>query len=428
MKTDVIYQCENCGAESTKWSGKCGSCGEWNTLMEGKKYEKKGRYQEKRELTKPVKLLDITGRDFNYIKTGIGELDRVLGGGIVPGSLLLLAGDPGIGKSTLLLTLADKIKNVFYVSGEESVEQIKMRADRLKIKNADLELLAETDVSYICSLITEQKPELVIIDSIQTMFTAEFPSTPGSIVQVRECALKLQIVAKSLHIPIMLVGHATKDGTVAGPRTLEHLVDAVFYLEGDKFRGTRILRGIKNRFGATDEIGLFNMESEGLKEISNPSLLFLEERAAAAGSAVTATMEGSRILLLEIQALTSPTVFGYPRRTASGFDVNRLQLILAVLVNKARLPLQDKDVYVNVVGGVQIKEPSVDLAVACAIVSSLKNKILPDNLCVFGEIGLAGEIRNVPQSTKRMKEAERLGFAKKIDACNVVKVIEQLFN
>lgn len=428
MKDSVVYVCEQCGDESSKWSGKCLNCGSWNTLVEMRGMSKKGSKVSRGELGKPLKIKDIEVKNYNRIRVGIGEFDRVVGGGIVPGSVLLLAGDPGIGKSTLLLMVADRANKVLYVSGEESVQQIKMRADRLGVKNSELSILAETNVNYIDEVIKRDKPELVIIDSIQTMYDEQFPSTPGSIVQVRECALKLQRLAKSIHIPIIMVGHATKDGSVAGPRTLEHLVDAVFYLEGDRFRGTRILRGIKNRFGATDEIGIFAMAGNGLKEILNPSELFLEERVKAPGSVVTATIEGSRPFLVEIQALTTTTVFGYPRRTASGYDANRLQLLLAVLTNKAKLPLQNQDVYVNVVGGFQLKEPGVDLAVALAVVSSFKNKAIGGDVCVFGELGLSGEIRNVPQAEKRYKEAERLGFKRRPEAKSIESLLDKIFS
>ncbi|MDO8513139.1 MAG: DNA repair protein RadA [bacterium] len=423
---NLVYVCENCGEESSKWSGRCSNCGQWNSLVEMRGLNKKNK-AARGDLASPISINAIGIGNFINISTGLGEFDRVIGGGIVPGSLLLLAGDPGIGKSTLLLMVAERMKEVLYVSGEESCEQIKLRADRLKVKNGDIKVLAETNVNYICELISKDKPALVVVDSIQAMYDENFPSTPGSIVQVRECALKLQRVAKTLHIPIVLVGHATKDGSVAGPRTLEHLVDAVFYLEGDRFKETRILRGIKNRFGPTDEIGIFAMEGSGLKEILNPSELFLEERVGSSGSVVTATMEGSRPFLVEIQALTATTVFGYPRRTASGFDANRLQLLLAVLTNKAKLQLQNQDVYINVVGGFQLKEPAVDLAVAMAVVSSFHNKAIDSKLCVFGEIGLSGEIRNVPQADKRKKEAKRLGFTEMTHVRNVHDVINLLF-
>lgn len=427
MKDGSMFVCENCGEESTKWSGKCNSCNEWNTLVELKGINKKSKSSSWGNLSKPTNIGEIVLSNYSRRTTGIGEFDRVLGGGVVPGSVILMAGDPGIGKSTLLLMAADKMGKVLYISGEESCQQIKMRADRLAVSNKQLEVLAETNISYISELIQKGKPDLVIIDSIQTMYHENFPSTPGSIVQVRESALFLQKIAKGLHIPMIFVGHSTKEGAVAGPRTLEHLVDTVFYLEGDRYKGTRILRGIKNRFGPTDEIGIFEMEGSGLKEILNPSELFLEERIDSPGSVVTAALEGSRPLLVEIQALTTTTVFGYPRRTASGFDVNRLQLLLAVLTNKAKLALQNQDVYVNVVGGFQLKEPAVDLAVAMAIVSSFKNKPISNKPCIFGEVGLSGEIRTVPQAEKRVKEAKRLGYDKLPAVNNINEVIDLLF-
>lgn len=425
-KENIVFVCENCGAESNRWSGKCSVCGEWNSMVEIRRQAEGKRSYNSGEFGKPLKLKEIKSDGFGHMATGVGELDRVLGGGFVPGALILLAGDPGIGKSTLVLELANRIKNVLYISGEESVEQIKLRAQRLKIKDETLELLGETNVSYIIKITLERKPKLVIIDSIQTMWDENFPSTPGSIVQVRGCALRLQKAAKGYHIPIILIGHATKEGAVAGPRTLEHLVDVVLWLEGDRFHETRILRGVKNRYGATDEIGLFKMTSAGLTEIANPSALFLEERRASAGSIVTATIEGTRPMLLEVQALTTPTVFGYPKRTGSGFDVNRLQLLLAVLTNRLRLPLQNYDVYINVTGGFQIKEPACDLAVAAAVISAIKNKPLDEKYCVFGEVGLAGEIRRVPQVEKRKKEAQRLGYNRFLDIKSLYEIMKML--
>ncbi len=427
-KENIIYVCENCGAESLKWSGRCSICEQWNTLVEVKKPEKSRRaLRSKGDLGLPLKLAEIKIGEFKHMPTHINEFDRVLGGGIIPGSLLLLAGEPGVGKSTLLLTLANQKENCLYISGEESAAQIKLRADRLNVKNKSLLLLAETDLDYIINIIEEKQPSLVIVDSIQAMYDDHLPSTPGSIVQVREGALRLQAIAKAKHIPIMIIGHITKEGVVAGPRTLEHLVDVVLYLEGDRFHGTRILRGSKNRFGTTDEVGLFKMEASGLVEIDNPSELFLAERHLQPGSVVTATIEGTRPILLEIQALTSPTVFGYPRRAASGFDVNRLQLILAVLSNRVKLPLQNLDVYINVVGGFYIKEPAVDLAVAMAVISAYKNKNIDKKLCIWGEIGLGGEIRRVTQEERRYHEAKRIGYEQKVSSSSIQDLMKKLW-
>lgn len=418
---EIIFVCASCGEEYIKWQGKCDNCQEWSTLKEFK-ITKDGNRNYKGQNTpaaEVVKLENVQITDFQRVSTEISEFDRVLGGyvkddasgGIVPGSVILLGGDPGIGKSTLLLQVASNIKNVLYVSGEESVEQIKMRFDRLGLKSSTLKLLAETDLSAITKAINIEKPDLIIIDSIQTMFSSDFPSTPGSIVQVRECAMKLQNLAKSSRTSVILVGHVTKEGSVAGPRILEHLVDVVLYLEGQDQQNIRILRGAKNRFGATDEIGIFEMKENGLEGIDNPSKLFLEERLKnVPGSAVTAAVEGTRALLVEVQALTTKSFFGFPQRRASGFDLNRLQLIIAVLQKRAGLDLSDQDVFINIAGGIKIKETAADLAVALAIASSLKGKAIEKTICAFGEIGLSGEIRSVSFVKKRMAEAERMGF------------------
>ncbi len=427
MAKDTMYVCENCGAESAKWSGKCESCGSWNTLVEFKT-DKKARNMGKTSDNKPVILNEIETNNDEKLSSGIGEFNRVLGGGIVSGVILLIAGDPGIGKSTLLLMVSDKIGDVLYISGEESVQQIKLRADRLGIKSDSLKLLSETDIYMTIKYIEQIKPKLVIIDSIQTMFDQNFPSTPGSLVQVRECALRLQRLAKQSGIPILLVGHATKDGNVAGPRTLEHLVDGVFYLEGDKYKEVRMLKSIKNRFGSTDEVGIFVMRQDGLREVDNPSELFIQDKTDVPGCVVSSTIEGNRPILVEVQALSSPTAFGYPRRTASGFDVNRLQLILAVLSNKLKLNLQSQDIYINVVGGLQLKDPGVDLAIACAIVSAVKNKKIDEDYCIIGELGLGGEIRRVSYEDKRYHEAKRLGYKKKIEGRNIITVVENIFS
>ena len=435
-KNETIFVCANCGEEYIKWQGKCDSCSQWGTLKEFRpaKEQNYGTARQNVEVSVPVKLEEVKINNFKRVSTKISEFDRVLGGtqsdeitgGIVPGSVILLGGDPGIGKSTLLLQVASNLKNVFYVSGEESVEQIKMRFDRLGIKSQTLKLLPETDLNQILIQLKKEKPDLVIIDSIQTIYSSDFPSTPGSIVQVRECAMRLQSFAKTTHTSVVLVGHVTKDGSVAGPRILEHLVDVVLYLEGEDYQNTRILRGAKNRFGATDEIGIFEMTEKGLIGIDNPSKLFLEERLKnIAGSVVTATVEGTRALLVEVQALTTTSFFGFPQRRATGFDLNRLQLIIAVLQKRAGLNLSNQDVFVNIAGGIKIKDTAVDLAVALAIASSVKNLSINPKLCVFGELGLSGEIRAVSFDKKRTAEAARMGFDHVIKQKNIEAVISE---
>ena len=409
-KSEVIFICSNCGEEYLKWEGKCSSCGEWNTLKEFKRPKAKFSSREK-IITEPIELSKISTRNFQRTSTKISEFDRVLGGGIVPGSVILLGGDPGIGKSTLLLQLAEKIDNVLYISGEESAEQIKIRFDRLKLKSKSLKIYAETDLENILETALKENPALVIIDSIQTIYSSNYPSTPGSIVQVRECALALQQMAKTRRISVILIGHVTKEGAVAGPRTLEHLVDVVLYLEGERFYENRILRGAKNRFGATCEIGVFEMSEYGLLEVKNPSKIFLAERLKdVPGTVVTAAIEGTRAFLVEVQALTATSIFGYPQRRASGFDLNRLQILLAVLQKRAGVVLGNQDVFVNIVGGIKIREPAVDLAVALAVAGIFKNKVINSKICAFGEIGLSGEIRKVSFESQREAEAKRLGF------------------
>lgn len=411
-KEKTIFVCANCGAESYNWSGRCYSCGEWNTLKEIEVLGLRGSARGKKEVI-PEKLKDIRTESYQRISVGFSEFDRVLGGGIVPGSLILLGGEPGIGKSTLLLQVAaslasDKNKKVLYVSGEESGMQIKMRANRLGINCENIYLVSETNIDYIVP--SGFNPSLVIIDSIQTMYDENYPSTPGSIVQVRECGLKLQKIAKTKGIPIFVVGHVTKEGAVAGPKTLEHLVDVVLYLEGERFQNLRMLHGVKNRFGTTDEIGMFEMTEKGFSEVKTPSKTFLEERIESPGSAVTSILSGTRAFLVEIQSLISKTPFGYPKRLVSGFDLRRLDLLLAILQKKMRLPLSAYDVYVNIVGGVKIEDRAADLALCCSIYSVFKNKkILPKTILV-GEVGLSGEIRSVAQLNKRIKEAKALGF------------------
>lgn len=433
MENTDIFVCENCGEEYAKWQGRCDSCKSWNTLKEFKLQKTKSKKSSSANLTAPVKLTEINIEGTNRIPSGVAEFDRVLGQdkngcGIVAGSVILLGGDPGIGKSTLLLEISAKLKNALYVSGEESLSQIKLRFDRLKINSSELKVLSETDLEIILNTIEKEKPEIVIIDSIQTVFSDNFPSTPGSIVQVRECALRLQQMAKSKNTTVILVGHVTKEGNVAGPRTLEHLVDVVLYLEGEKFQNIRILRGVKNRFGPTDEIGVFEMKESGLQEVVNPSMMFLEQRNHSAGSVITAMIEGTRAILVEIQALTTHSPYGYPQRRVSGYDLNRLQLLIAILEKRAGINFSDQDVFVNVVGGVKINEPAADLAIAMALVSAAKNIALNKELVVFGELGLSGEIRQVSYQTKRESEAKRLGYKKIIQSKNLIDAIREEIN
>jgi DNA repair protein RadA/Sms len=418
MKT--IYICENCGNESLKWAGRCFACGEWNTLKELRIKNSELRIKNK-EKVEPERLKDIKIGKYQRISTGILEFDRVLGGGIVLGSLVLLGGEPGIGKSTILLQVADKISQnpklksqILYVSGEESKEQLKFRAERLNIKGENILLLPETDIDVIIqsvlSLSHSFTPLLLIVDSIQTMYDENYPATPGSIVQVRECALRLQQLAKTSKIPVIITGHVTKEGSVAGPKTLEHLVDVVLYLEGERFQNTRILRGTKNRFGATEEIGIFEMKDAGLSEVKDPSKIFLEERREEPGSCLSSILSGTRAFLVEIQTLLTKSPFGYPKRTVSGFDIRRLDLLLAVLEKRMGLPLLNYDVYVNIVGGMKIEDRGADLAICGSIFSAFKNRNIKPKTVLIGEVGLSGELRNVNQMQKRIKEAKSLGF------------------
>lgn len=403
-----LFLCESCGNEFPTWAGKCSACGEWNSLKEISVSQ-----TAKRSVSSDVeikKLSEIEGNNFGRIDTGIGELNRVLGGGIVPGTVILVGGEPGIGKSTLLLQLSNNIKNTYYLSAEESAEQIKIRADRLKISESTVRVLSTPDLQAVGAEIGKSKPDLLIIDSIQTVFLSEYPSSPGSLVQVRECGIYLQQLAKTTGIPIIIVGHVTKDGSLAGPRILEHLVDVVLYLEGERFHDARVIRGVKNRFGATNEVGIFSLQDKGMVEIKNPSELFLMERQSGPGSVVTAVMEGTRPILVEVQALVNPSNFGFAKRTTSGFDLNRLNLLAAVITKKTPVNLSNSDIYINIVGGMKISEPSVDLAVCAAIMSSYKNRPIDEKLCIFGEVGLSGEVRKVTKQTDREKEAKALGY------------------
>ena len=420
----TIYLCENCGNEFSQWQGRCTVCGEWNTLKEVSfDLPIATKSSNKIEVTN---IRDVKISDKTRTKTGISEFDRVLGGGIVKGSIILLGGEPGIGKSTLMLELTKYIEQILYISAEESLEQIKIRADRLKLNPSNLMLVSDGNIENLESTVVKSQPSIIIIDSIQTVYLPMYPSTPGSLVQVRECGIFLQRLAKKSGIPVFIVGHVTKEGSIAGPRILEHLVDAVLYLEGERFHDSRILRGIKNRFGATNEVGIFSMQSEGLQEIKNPSSLFLDQRVDKPGSIIGCTLEGTRPLLVEIQSIVAPTNFGYPKRTASGFDLNRLNLLAAVISKNTGVNLSNFDIYLNIVGGMKLREPALDLPACVSMISSFKNKTLPKDSCFFGEVGLTGEIRRVTREQDRKKECQRLGYSvadNLIDLNNLIKKI-----
>ncbi len=416
----TIFVCSNCGNESSKWLGRCTACGEWNTFYEEKVVETKSvatrgvstfANANKAEV---LKLKDVSANSFERYKTGYDELDRVLGGGLVQGSLVLIGGEPGIGKSTLILQICDKVKvqgPILYVSGEESGSQIKMRADRLKIDNENIFFLGETSMNLIDEAIEKIKPGLVIIDSIQTIYSDDITAAPGSVSQVREVTSKIMMTCKKQNITTIIIGHVTKDGNIAGPRVLEHMVDAVLYIEGERFFSYRVLRGAKNRFGSTNEVGLFEMREEGMCEINDPTDMMISDRSGnPSGSVIAATLEGTRTMLIEVQALVTPTAFGMARRTGIGVEFNRLVLLLAVLEKRAYLPLGNQDAYVNVVSGIKLDEPAADLAIALSLASSYKNKPISKELVAVGEVGLTGEIRSVSQIEKRVKEAERMGF------------------
>ena len=418
-KAKTVFVCSECGYESPKWQGKCPGCNSWNSFYEEKVVESKNGIKGSKETkvkSSPQILNDVIGKHESRVNTGIAELNRVLGGGLVNGSLVLLGGEPGIGKSTLILELCDKITGngkVLYVSGEESAEQIKIRADRLNIKNNNIFFLGETDIDVIEQVILEMKPKLVIIDSIQTMYSDEITSAAGSVSQVREITARIMRVCKGHQISTIIIGHVTKDGNIAGPRVLEHMVDTVLYLEGERYFSYRILRSVKNRFGSTNEIGMFEMQNEGMVEISNPSTILISDRVDnPPGSVIVASMEGTRPLLIELQALTTPSVYGLPRRAANGVDYNRLTMLIAVLEKKARVPLGAQDIYLNVVSGIRLVEPAVDLGTILVIASSFSNKSIPKDAIVIGEVGLTGEVRSVNFVEKRIKEAEKMGFKK----------------
>lgn len=415
-KLKSLFVCSQCGYESAKWYGKCPGCGEWNTMNEEIPQTAVKASKRAVSLQPVMKLQDITEDVEKRISTGIKELDRVLGGGIVEGSLVLIGGDPGIGKSTILLQACQfigKNKSILYVSGEESANQIKLRANRLGVTTSNLGILAQTDVGSIIETIRTDKPDLVIIDSIQTMILDECSSSAGSVTQVRECTNIFMRTAKSFGIPIFVVGHVNKDGAIAGPKVLEHIVDTVLYFEGERNYSYRLLRSVKNRFGSTNEIGVFEMQQDGLKEVENPSLMMLSGRPKnTSGTCVACVMEGSRPILAEVQGLVTTTGFGTPRRMSTGFDYNRMAMLLAVLEKRAGYFFNSMDTYINVVGGLRLDEPAADLTVAMALVSSLKDIVINDNVIAFGEIGLAGEIRAVSCCEQRVAEAYRLGFEK----------------
>jgi DNA repair protein RadA/Sms len=424
------YVCQTCGYVSPRWTGKCPNCSEWNSFVEeapvpAKIARKSGGIASK---IVPVALKDVDGIADVRQPTGIAEFDRVLGGGIVAGSVVLLGGDPGIGKSTLMMQVGLRLpsKSVLYITGEESLKQIKLRAERLGVTSDSLFLLPETNLELISDVIENGNPDLVIVDSIQTMFRPDLESTPGSVGQVREATSLLTRIAKTKNIPIILIGHVTKDGSIAGPRVIEHMVDTVLQFEGERHYSYRILRAIKNRFGSTNEIGIFEMGEDGMREVANPSEVFLSERSyGSSGSAIVASMEGTRPILIEVQALVSTSNYGLPQRTATGFDLRRLQMLLAVLEKRVGLHLGTQDVFVNIAGGLRIDEPAVDLGVAAAIASSLRDVPVDSQTVVLGEIGLGGEIRTITHSERRVQEAAKLGFKKIVVPKNNLKHVKR---
>ena len=432
-KNKTIFVCSECGNESSKWLGKCPACNSWNTFYEQKIIESKNSSLKSKDSKSniPQKLNSYEAKETLKISTGFSELDRVLGGGLVKGSLILLGGEPGIGKSTLILQICDKVKGegkVLYVSGEESAEQIKLRADRLGIDNEDILFLGETDIDIVNQAIIEINPKLVIVDSIQTMYSDEITAAAGSVSQVREITSQVMRVCKSRGITTIIIGHVTKEGNIAGPRVLEHMVDTVLYIEGERYFSYRMIRGVKNRFGSTNEVGMFEMQEKGMVEITNPSSILISEREDnPSGSVVVATVEGTRPLLVELQALVTQSVFGLPRRTANGIDYNRLTLLVAVMEKKAGFMLGNQDVYLNVVGGLKVNEPALDLGIILATASSFKNVSIPQGVIALGEVGLTGEVRTINMMEKRLKEAERLGFKKCIIPENNKKLLKESY-
>ena len=420
-KSHTKFVCQQCGYESAKWMGRCPDCSEWNSLVETiaevAPTQQRGSSLALGERVVPMPLSSVVATDRQRLRTGSPEMDRVLGGGVVPGSLLLMGGEPGIGKSTVMLQVAGDVAarmgDVLYVSAEESAHQVKLRAERLGVTSERLLLYPETDLDAIVQTVERVKPALVIVDSIQTIASASVTSAPGSISQVRECTLRLMRLAKGAHVPVCLIGHVTKEGTVAGPRALEHIVDAVLYLEGERFHTYRLLRGVKNRFGATNEVGVFEMRGEGLRDVENPSAVFLaERREGATGSAIVVSLEGTRPLLVEVQALATTTAFGTPRCTTTGLDHNRVVMLLAVLTKRVGLSLGNQDVYVNVAGGFTLGEPAVDLGVAAAVAGSFRERTISAGTVLIGEVGLGGELRSVTRTEARVREAAKLGFTR----------------
>ena len=411
-----MFECKKCGAQYLKWQGRCSECGSWEIVEEGEvikdiKDNKKGISGTPSNL---VSFSNLKIQKEEIIKTEIEELNLVLGGGIIPGSLILISGEPGIGKSTLLMQIcsSSKIEKIIYISGEETAFQVKSRADRLEIDVKNIYFISETNIENIIATIEKEKPGLVVLDSIQTIYSNEVESSMGNVNQIRACTSKILGIAKELNIPIILVGHITKDGTISGPKTMEHMVDTVLYLEEQKFRNFRILRSTKNRFGDTNEIGVFEMTKKGLVSIKNPSEIFINKDNQEKGNIVTCILEGTRAFLIEIQALVSKTNFGYPKRTVSGMSLNRLEVIIAVLNKKLGIPLNNFDIYINVVGGLNTKDTAIDLAVASAIISAYSGKNFGQETCIFGEIGLSGEVRQVSKINIRLKEIQKLGFKK----------------
>lgn len=427
-KFKTTYICQKCEFHSPQWLGKCPNCGAWNSFLEDVQLAKPAKPSRSQPLLnldmpelEPVKLSEVAKKEFKRIPTTLSEFDRVLGGGVVPGSIVLIGGEPGIGKSTILLQIAmimaGKAKQtLYYVSGEESPQQIKIRAERIGDIPENVIIYPQTDIDQVLEFLNKQKKEdaLVIIDSVQTVSTADIDSPQGTVSQVKEVVTRLVRYAKQTHTPVFIVGHITKDGTLAGPKVLEHLVDTVIYLEGERYHDLRLMRASKNRFGAADEVGVFQMTEAGLQELTNPSGIFLEERTAAPGAIALPTMEGSRPVILEVQALVTQSFLAIPRRTASGFDINRLQMLIAVLSKRLNLQLFNQDIYLNIVGGIKINEPAADLAVCLAIISSFRDITLPQTMVAFGEVGLQGEIRRVTKQEKRLEEAKKLGFEKYI--------------
>ncbi len=421
-KVKTSFFCQNCGYESVKWVGQCPSCGQWNSFVEeliqkdnAKNNNSWKDYKDEKRTNKTISLNEIKSTEERRLPTSDAELNRVLGGGIVPGSLVLVAGEPGIGKSTLFLQNGLWLKDVsvLYISGEESEQQIKMRADRLGLKNDNFYLLTESSTQTIFQEIKKLKPQLVIVDSIQTLHTSFIESSPGSVSQIRECAAEFQRFAKETNTPVFLIGHITKDGSIAGPKILEHMVDTVLQFEGDRHYAYRILRTLKNRFGSTAELGIYEMTDEGMRGVLNPSeILITQKDEQLSGIAIAATIEGMRPLLIEVQALVTQSVYGTPQRTVSGFDLRRLQLLLAVLEKRGGFHFGMKDVFLNIAGGIKVEDPSIDLAVICALLSSYEDVSLPQRICFAGEVGLSGEIRAVNRIDQRIAEAEKLGFEK----------------